>query len=47
MRHLPGALHWLRDCGDASPPPAELRGALEHLYSKPRHHFLVAANHGL
>ena len=46
-RHLPGALPWLRDCGDASPPPAELRGALEHLYSKPRHHFLVAADHGV
>ena len=30
-RHLPGALPWLRDCGNASPPPAELRGALEHL----------------
>ena len=46
-RHLPGALPWLRDCGNASPPPAELRGALEHLYSKPRHHFLVAADHGV
>ena len=44
-RHLPGALPWLRDCGNASPPPAELPGALEHLYSKPRHHFLVAADH--
>ena len=43
-RHLPGAL---RDCGDASPPPAELRGALEHLYSKPRHHFLMVADHGV
>ena len=42
-RHLPGALPWLRDYRDASPPPAELRGALESLYSKPRHHFLVAA----
>ena len=41
------SLPWLRDCGDASPPPAELRGALEHLYSKPRHHFLVAADHGV
>ena len=30
-RHLPGALPWLRDCGNASPPPAKLRGALEHL----------------
>ena len=28
-RHLPGALPWLRDCGDASPPPAEMRGALK------------------
>ena len=46
-RHLPGALPWLRDCGNASPPPAELRGALEHLYSKPRHQFLVAADHGV
>ena len=46
-RHLPGALPWLQDCGDASPPPAELRGALERWYSKPRHHFLVAADHGL
>ena len=46
-RHLPGALPWLRGCGDASPPPAELRGALEHLYSKARHHFLVAADHGV
>ena len=46
-RHLPGALPWLRDCGNASTPPAELLGALEHLYSKPRHHFLVAADHGV
>ena len=46
-RHLPGALPWLRGCGDACPPPAELRGALEHLYSKPRHQFLVAADHGV
>ena len=46
-RHLPGALPWLRDCGNASPPADELRGALEHLYSKPRHHFLVAADHGV
>ena len=46
-RHLSGALPWLRDCGDASPPPAELRGALEHLYFKPRHQFLVAADHGV
>ena len=46
-RHLPGALPWLRGCGDASPPPAELRGALEHLYSEPGHQFLVAADHGV
>ena len=46
-RHLLGALTWLRDCGDASPPPAELRGDLEHLYSKRKHHFLVAADHGV
>ena len=46
-RHLPGALPWLRDCGDASAPPAELRGALERLFSKPRHHFLVAEGHGV
>ena len=44
-RHLPGALPWLRDCGDASPPPAKMRGALEGLYSRPRHHSLVAADH--
>ena len=48
-RHLPGALPWLRDCRDASPPPAEVRGALEGLYAArskpgPRHHFLVAAD---
>ena len=41
VRHLPGALPWLRDCGDAPPPPAELRGALEHLYPKLRHQFLT------
>ena len=46
-RHLPSALPWLWDCRDASPPPAELRGALGHLYSKPRHHFLVAVDHGM
>ena len=46
-RHLPGALPWLRDRGDASPPPAEMRGALEGLYSTPSHHFLVAADHGV
>ena len=46
-RHLLGALPWLRDCGDTSPPTAELRGALERLYSKPRHHFLVVADHGV
>ena len=49
-QHLPGALPWLRDCGDASPPPAEMRGALEGLYASgdkpgPWHHFLVAADH--
>ena len=48
-RHLPGALPWLRNCGDASPPPAEMRSALEGLYAAgskpgPRHHFLVAAD---
>ena len=48
-RHLPGALFWLRDCGDASPPPAEMRSALEGLYATgdkpgPWHHFLVAAD---
>ena len=48
-RHLLGALPWLRDCGDASPPPAKMRSALEALYaagSKPRpeHHFLVVAD---
>ena len=48
-RHLPGALPWLRDCADASPPPADMRGALEGLYAAgskpgPRHHSLVAAD---
>ena len=48
-RHLPGALPRLQDCGDASPPPAEMRGALESLYAAgskpgPRPHFLVAAD---
>ena len=48
-RHLPGALPWLRYCGDASPPPAEMRSALEGLYAAggnpgPRHHFMVAAD---
>ena len=48
-RHLLGALPWLRDCGDASPPPPEMRGAPEGLYpagSKPgpRHHFVMAAD---
>ena len=42
--HSPG-------CGTAETPPpppsAEMRGALERLYSKPRHHFLVAADHGV
>ena len=46
-RHLPGGLPWLQDCGDASLPPAELRGALERVYSKLRHHFPVAADHGV
>ena len=46
-RRLPGALPWLRDCGDASPPQAELLHALEQLYSKPRHQFLVAADNGV
>ena len=46
--HYPGyGTAGLRDCGDASPPPAELRGALEHRYSKPGHEFLVAADHGV
>ena len=49
-RHLPGALPCLRDCGDASPPPAAMRNAPEGLYAtgdkpRPRHHFLVAADH--
>ena len=26
-QHLPGALPWLRDCGNASPPPAEMQSA--------------------
>ena len=48
-RHLPGALPCLRDCLDASSPPAELCGTLEGLYAAgskpgPRHHFLVAAD---
>ena len=48
-QHLPGALPWLRDCGNTSPPPAEMRSALEGLYATgskpgPRHHFLVAAD---
>ena len=48
-RHLRGALSWLRDCGDASPPPAEMCGTLEGLYAAgskpgPRQHFLVAAD---
>ena len=46
-RHLPGALPWLRDCGDTSALPAEMCGALEGLYSRPRHHFLLAADHGV
>ena len=48
-QHLPGALPRLRDSGNGSPPPAEMRSALEGLYAtggKPglRHHFLVAAD---
>ena len=48
-QHLPGALPWLRDCGDSSPPPAEMHDTLEDLYANgdkpgPRHHFLVAAD---
>ena len=31
--HLPGAIPWLRDSGDASPPPAKMRSALEGLYA--------------
>ena len=51
-RHFPGALRWLRDCGNASPPPAEMCGATEGLYAAgsepgPRHHFLVAADHAV
>ena len=48
-RQLPGALPWLRDCVDASPPPAEMRSALEGPYRGcgehgPRHHFRVATD---
>ena len=48
-QHHPGALPWLRDCGKASPPPAEMRSTLEGLYATgskpgPQHHFLVAAD---
>ena len=46
-RHLPGALPWLRDCRDISPRKTELRGAPERLYSQPRPHLLVAADHGV
>ena len=46
-RHQPGALPWLRDCRTSYPTPAEMRGALEGLYSRPRHYFLVAADHGV
>ena len=46
----PGALPWLRDCMDASPPPTELLSALEGLFGAgekhvPRHHLLVATDH--
>ena len=49
-QHLPGALPWLRDCGDACPTPAERRSALEGLYATgdkpgPQHHFPVVADH--
>ena len=49
-RQLPGALPWLRDCADASPPPAEMRSALQGVYWAcdefgPRHHVLVATDH--
>ena len=48
-RHLLGALPSLRGRGDASPPPAEMRSALEGLYAAaskpgPRLHFMVAAD---
>ena len=48
-QRLLGALPWLPDCGNASPPPAEVRGTLECLYATrdkpgPRHHFLVAGD---
>ena len=50
-RQLPGALPWLLDCPDASPPPAKMRSALQGLYracseSGVPHHFLVATDHG-
>ena len=49
-RQPPGALPWLGDCVDASPPPTELRSALEGLYGAgdkhgPRHHLLVPRDH--
>ena len=48
-QHLAGTLPLLWDRGDASPPPAEMRSALEGLYAAgtkpaPRQHFLVAAD---
>ena len=48
-QHLPGALPWLRDCGDTSLPTAEMRGALEGLYATgdkpgPPHPFLAGAD---
>ena len=50
-RHLRGALPRLRGCGNASPPPAGMRSALEGLYATgnepgPRHQFLAAADPG-
>ena len=52
-RQPPGALPWLWERTDASPPPEELRGALERPYRAstgghehgPRHSFLVATDH--
>ena len=49
-RQLTGAIPWLCDYANASPPPAEMRNALEGLHqacgeSGPRHHFRVATDH--
>ena len=49
-RELSGALPWLQDCANVSPPPAEMRRALEGLYRAGdahglRHHFRVATDH--